>query len=153
MTVSNSLYAYEDCFGVLDAALADEKGLRMRFDTPSAAVYFRLRCHYARKLDREKNKEVYPKTDLRHGMSQYDKVTIRLREDGDTWLYFEKITSLPGEVESLSGAEVKITLEYVPPKALPPPPAAPDLAAEFDEIEPVDGQQVLAPTPTVRRPT
>lgn len=156
MTVSESLRSYEDCLAVLDAAIADPKGLRLSFEVLSTARHFRLRCHYARKLDRQRNARVYPKEDIRHGTSHYDQLVLRLRSAPPThWLYFEKITSLPGRVESLSGAEVNLYLPSAEPMkmiAAPElrPPEAVDLGEAFDKITPVDGE-VIAPTPKVRR--
>lgn len=152
MTVNSSLLAYEDCFAVMDATLADDLGLKMTMADERSAIHFRLRCHYARKLDREKNLRIYPKEDLRHGLSQYDKIVIKLRAvDGKAILLFERVVSIPGKIESLSGAEVNLTLpDYIPQKALPKPEESPlpvneDLGDAFDQIVPV--QEVLPPEP------
>lgn len=92
----------------------------MRFPDRESALHFRSRCHYARKLHREKNKEVYADpTHPQHGCSLYDELVLKERPDGDGWYIYlvrAKVGSI--EVEPLSGAP---KVEYQPPPKLPAP--------------------------------
>ena len=141
MTVSKSPLAYDDAYAALDAALADQQGVRVKMADEAAAINFRMRCHQARKIDRDRNAETYEKPDPRHGASDYDRLILRIRYVDDDWyLYFEKNTVIPGEVESLSGKEVIAALPAkLVPRALPPPtPQVMDLEDAFEQMPTVE---------------
>lgn len=162
MTLPTSELAYQDCYAILDAALADEQGVKVRLATKAQAYHLRQRAHYARSLDRRKNLEVYPEvTDPMHGISYYDKLTLRVIEDTDEgcwWVSVEQNGVIPGEVVSLStGNSVAMALPVVP--ALPPPPAdptPPDLGAAFDALPGVPEPEPRTPLaeilPPLQRP-
>lgn len=156
MTLSTSTLAYTDCFAAMDAALADAKGIAIRLGTRSAADMFRMRCHYARALDRKANAETYDKGHPRHGVSEYDRLILRIREGeaGEWWVRIEENLITPTAVVSLSSGEpVQLTLDL--PQALPPPPLAlappPDLGEAFDAVEPEPTPEPPAPAPRIRR--
>jgi hypothetical protein len=64
-----------------------------------------MRVHHARQLARNANKEVYAPGDAMHGVSEYDRLTLRIREgEGCFYVYLEHAPALEG-VESLSEVE------------------------------------------------
>ena len=107
MTLSTSITAYENCFEVLGKAMDAKRGIRMTFDTGAEANFFRMRCHQARKLDRERNAKIYtdPEHPM-HGRSAYDPLSLRIAYEGDTvYLYVERNTVIPGKIEDLDDLE------------------------------------------------
>lgn len=132
MSLPTSTLAYSQCYEVLDLALKDSLGIRMRVDRkPSpqenldAAMNFRMRCHQARKLDRDRNAEVYPDPEHPlHGRSAYDVLIIRdpkVTHDGDVYLVIERCDlAIDGSViESLSEAP---PVEFKPIERVAAPP-------------------------------
>lgn len=102
MAMNSSLLAYQDCVDLLDRALADPLGCRFPCLSWRAAIRLRTRIHYARKLTRDANMETYPPGHPMFGRSEYDKISVRLREEGPSFfLYLEHITA-PTVVENLS---------------------------------------------------
>jgi hypothetical protein len=88
----------------MEKAIEDPKGVRVWMKTYDSATFFRMRCHQARKIDRQDNLTIYEPGDKLHGASVYDALTFRIRSDvnDEFWVYAEK-TELPeGGVESLS---------------------------------------------------
>lgn len=142
MTVSKSPGAYQDCYSAMDAAIADPIGIRLRMADEASAIYFRMRCHMARKIDRDNNALTFEPGDPLYAISAYDTVVLRIREeDGVFWLYLEQNTVIPAGVAlSLSnGEEVEMSLpRALPPmRALPPPREAMNngnLGEAFDEL-------------------
>lgn len=105
MSQINSLRAYDDCVKVFEQALADPKGARVRCGTQEAAMNFRTRMHFYRKLDRNANAKTYPVDHPQHGTSIYDPYVVRNPipdEDGQWWLYVEPRASSNLVVEGLS---------------------------------------------------
>ncbi|MDE2107155.1 MAG: hypothetical protein KGL39_58660, partial [Patescibacteria group bacterium] len=94
MSLPTSTLAYSQCYDVLDKALEDPLGVRMRMPSLTVALHFRMRCHQARKLDREKNADIYPDADNPlHGRSAYDVLIIRdprMATDGTVYLVIER---------------------------------------------------------------
>lgn len=151
MTVSTSRLAFEDCYAVMQAALDDKAGVMMRMASENAATHFRLRCHQARKIDRQFNAETYEKGNPMHGCSAYDRLTIKIRQDETgIILVFEQTNLIPGDVISLTDGEaVPIDMPMLPPplKMLEAPREAPtdaELAADLAGMDVVDGE-VLPP--------
>lgn len=140
MTVPTSPAAYTSEYAVMTAALLDPVGVRLRMNDMDAAVYYRLRCHTARQIDRKRNAETFEKEDPRHFSSEFDRLVLRIRtEAGEVWLYFEKNEVVPGQVESLSGEEVQLALPLAPVlKALPAPTDDVALGEAFDEVKTVE---------------
>lgn len=120
MSLPTSHLAYTDCFEALDAALEDSHGVRIPVDDLDRATHLRMRLHMARKVDRERNVELYsdPSHPL-HGRSQYDRLVCRIKQDGNRlYLYIEQQPSLTSEMELLSevnGSPVE-TVKYDEPK-------------------------------------
>lgn len=117
MPISNSYRSYTDCYSVMDQALADTHGARVQVEDDNAAKFFRMRCHQARSIDRQRNAKTYQDPDHPlHGSSIYDELIVRIREDdeGTTWVYIEKCTVILGKIEGLAGVAEE-------PKALPAP--------------------------------
>src|SRR6266702_8822129 len=93
MPTSTSRLAYGDCYDLLDKAVEDAKGMRVRFSTFAGAQAFRMRMYAARSVDREDNKGIYPKDHPMHGRSPYDVLLMSVRrvsydspEDDSTWI-------------------------------------------------------------------
>lgn len=97
MSITNSRTAYEDCYELLDRALASENGTRVQLPDPNSANAFRARLHYARKLDRDDSKSRLPPDSPDYGKSDYDRLVVTL--DGE-WVYIRPL-SRPLVVEDL----------------------------------------------------
>lgn len=108
MTASNAIKAYDDCFNLLEQAQADELGVRVEMKSESEASAYRLRLHYARKLDRKRNAAIYADPEHpSHGASDHDNIVCRIKNvDGRVFLYLEK-TSSPPTAEPLSGVQIE----------------------------------------------
>src|SRR5262249_23027130 len=133
MAVSTSRLAFSDCFELMEKAIADEQGIRVKFATYDDAFNFRLRIHKARQIDRNDNLESYEDGHQLHGRSVYDTLTCKIRKfNGGAWLRIEKITARVFEIESLAEppSEAELPLE---PKL--PPAAAVYLKVEGREEE------------------
>jgi hypothetical protein len=104
MAMSNSLQSYPDCIDFFERVSDDPKGGRIPMGTYEKAFEFRHRCNYARKLHREFNKTVYEKGHKMHGSSEYDHMCLRIKEDdeGNYWVYAERLALAVGEIELLS---------------------------------------------------
>jgi len=119
MVASNSRLSYGDCFDLMDKAIADEKGIRIRFGTKEEAWHFRIRLHTARRIDRTDNMETYGIGHPLYGRSAYDPLTMRIRElHGEVWLRLEKVNAREFEIASLSEDDPEPSLDFVPS---PPP--------------------------------
>ena len=119
MVASNSRFSYSDCFQLMDSAMADEKGIRIKFATKEEAWHFRIRLHTARRIDRTDNMETYGIGHPMYGKSAYDPLTMRIREmaDGSIWLRLEKVDAREFEVQSLADDDPQPELF----KTAPPP--------------------------------
>lgn len=104
MSLPNSYTSYAAEIDAFDRALSDPKGVRVFKGTREAAIHFRSRLHYARKLDRARSREVYKPGDPGYDTSVFDTIVCRLRDDteGHWWVYLERNESVSGIVESLS---------------------------------------------------
>ena len=106
MTLPTTLLAYQDCQELLDRALADDHGIRMKVDNYDAATHERSRIHYCRKLVREENCTIYEPGDPMYAKSVYDCVVVRIKNiAGEFYLYLERNDKIRGKVESLSEIE------------------------------------------------
>lgn len=97
MSITNSRTAYEACYDVLDQALASASGTRVQLPSSNDAVNYRVRLHYARKLDRDDSKKRHPPDHPDHGKSDYDRLIVTI---DDTWVYIRPLTK-PLVVEDL----------------------------------------------------
>ena len=116
MVTSSSRLAFSDCFDLLEQAISDQKGIRIKFDSYDDAFNFRLRLHSARRIDRVENRLTYPEGHPMWGRSVYDSITCRIRKTGDqAWLRLERTDAREFEVESLSEPEEEPELSLVSP--------------------------------------
>ena len=107
MATSTSRLAYNDCFDVLDEALANKKGIRVEVPDWNTGNYYRLRLHSARAIDRKDNKETYPDDHKLYGRSIYDQLVVRLREEGKKWwMYIERFSTENLNIEPLGEENV-----------------------------------------------
>lgn len=137
MPLPTSYLAYSDCFAALDKALEDSRGGRIPLPDEDAAMHLRMRMNYARKLDREKNAELYDPDHPLHGRSEYDKLYARINShNGKVYLYLLRREAIP--VELLTEVEAEAEIEADPPT---PPPA--DKPAPKLTLRPISSQ-VLA---------
>ena len=121
MSVSTSRLAYTDCYKVLDQALTDEVGARVRMSDMDKANYLRMRLNQARSIDRKDNCQLYDEDHPLYGRSVYDVLIFRLRQiDDEAWVYVEHIGLDLGEIEPLSQLELEGPDEVL---AIEPPPA------------------------------
>lgn len=107
MSLPTSILSYGDCFKVMDAALEDAIGCRVKIEDYGAARFFRMRMNYARRLARAKNAEIYEEGHQMHGCSEYDSLVFRIRLDSTTadefyWVYAERQDIVLGEIQPLS---------------------------------------------------
>ena len=104
MVASSSRFAYIDCFDLMDKAIADQKGIKIKFSGKEEAMHFRIRLHTARRIDREENMEIYQPGHAMYGKSSYDPLTMRVKKDanGGVWLNLERTNTRQFQVESLS---------------------------------------------------
>jgi hypothetical protein len=120
MAVSTSRIAFSDCFDLLEKAINDEKGIRIKFASYDDAFNFRLRIHKARQIDRIDNRGTYDTGHPLYGRSVYDQISCKIRSfNGGAWLKLEKITAREFEIESLSDEPSEPELALAP--KLPPP--------------------------------
>lgn len=140
MSLPTSANSYLDCFDFLDKAMADAVGARRRMDDYSSANYFRMRCHQARKINREDNAATYPKEHHMHGRSAYDELMVTIvADDSVVWVYAKKTVIPEEDIEGLSGQAALAA--PTPQLQLPPPLPNDDLPDE----------SVVQETPTLRR--
>ena len=104
MTHPNSHLAYMAELDAFDRARDDPTGIRIFAGTRSKATTMRHRLHYARRILRNRNKEIYSPGDPLYGASVYDDITCTLREDtaGEWWVYLERSPFAIDKIESLS---------------------------------------------------
>ena len=76
MPPTNSTLAHADIQAVMDRALANGRGCRVRCKDLGEAYSMRQRFYTARKLDREHNKRIYLPEDPRHRQSVYDALIV-----------------------------------------------------------------------------
>ena len=113
MVTSTSRLAYSDCFDLMDKAIADPKGIKVKFAAGEDAWHFRIRLHTARKIDRLDNKDIYEQGHRMHGRSVYDQLTMRIRKaDDHAWLRLERIDARVFEIESLTEPETEPQLAF-----------------------------------------
>jgi hypothetical protein len=109
MVTSTSRLSYTDCFDLMDKAIADSKGIKIKFSEESEAWHFRIRLHTARKIDRLDNMVTYDETHALYGKSVYDGLTMRIvTKNGASWLRLERIDAREFEIESLSEPEPEL---------------------------------------------
>jgi hypothetical protein len=108
MSAPTSILAYDDCFDLMNQALEDPAGIRVKFGNDGDATHFRIRLNKARALMREQNKSVYGPDEPMHGKSTYDPLVFRVkRVDGDWYVYLQANAYSKLTVESLSEVEDK----------------------------------------------
>jgi hypothetical protein len=113
MVTSTSRLAYSDCFELMDKAIADPKGIKVKFATGEDAWHFRIRLHTARKIDRLDNKDTYEQGHQLYGRSVYDQLTMRIRKASEhAWLHLERIDAREFEIESLTEPESEPELAF-----------------------------------------
>lgn len=108
---------------MMDEALSDPQGARFRINRPSLAlaekeaIFLRMRMHQARALNRDLNRNVYDISHPMHGVSMYDKLTVRIKNiAGEIYVYLEQQALNVSPGEPLSQLEDS-ALEYIePPK-------------------------------------
>jgi hypothetical protein len=125
MGMSNSRLAFSDCYELMEKALEDQKGIRIKYATEQDAWLYRLRLHNARKIDRKDNQENYEAGHGMHGRSIYDQLIMRLRPvlngNGAYWLRIEKLTIDGLEIHSLSEESAEVEADFIRPPKIPMP--------------------------------
>lgn len=108
MSISESRLAYQDCQDLFEKAMDDPKGVRVFIGTKEMARFFVMRMHKCRQINRRDNKDIYPEGEPMHGASAWDKIKCSMKEDeeGQWWVYAEKVELDPSLVESLSEPDV-----------------------------------------------
>ena len=101
MATSTSRLSFSDCYDILDRALATPRGLRLSFPVEGDARHFRTRLHAARSLHRRDNAATYPEGDPKHGSSEYDPLTVKLRANGKGWVLLIEPVSATMQIEEI----------------------------------------------------
>ena len=116
MTMSNSLLAYQDCTDLLQKAVEDKVGVRVKVADQTSAIHLRNRLHYARRLHREENAKTYDEGEFMHGRSEYDGVVVRMKMIEEQWyIYLERLAIDESKIESLTGLQpIEDTAEPIP---------------------------------------
>lgn len=111
MGLPSSRQSYADCYDLFDRASSRQKGIRINVSDYGEAMRLRTRLHYARKLDRLSNKELYRETPdhYMYNASVYDKFIIRIKTDteGGFWVYIESVEATAMTVESLDDDDIQ----------------------------------------------
>jgi hypothetical protein len=103
MPTPTSLFAYDDCYEIMNQALEDEEGARVELKSHDEANNFRMRLNAARTVMRENNREVYPPGDQMHGRSVFDGLVFRIkRVEGKFYVYLMRHAYGQVTVEKLS---------------------------------------------------
>lgn len=104
MVTSTSRLAFSDCYELMERAITDAKGIKVKFARDEDAWHFRVRLHTARRIDRTDNMSLFPEGHMMHGKSPYDELVMRIRPNGDGgyWLRLERISIDNLEIESIS---------------------------------------------------
>ncbi len=102
MNTSVSLYAYEDCYELLDRALEASEGIRALCKDGGDANQLRLRLHRARILSRSQSMAMYPDPNHpEHGKSVYDDLIVSMRAEGRKWWIYISRRKVPLVIEEL----------------------------------------------------
>lgn len=105
MTISDSRFAYSDCFEAWEKALNDEVGVRIPVKDIDAAYHLRMRLHQARKIERRENKDTYPDAGHHmHGKSVYDTLIVQIKNDEGVWIHIVRGGINVDEIQPLSEA-------------------------------------------------
>ena len=126
MALSSSHLSYSDCYSLMDEALRQPRGVRVSQPTHDAAIFFRMRLHQARSIDRKRSLDIYEPGDYLRNTSQYDALVVRLRPDPETngfWVYLERSDVVVGKVEALPVDETIPALTETHMDRLPSPDA------------------------------
>lgn len=107
MTLPSNRMSYTDIYEKFQLALEDPRGIRIPFDTKGEAIFYQMRMHQARKVDRAENAKMFPAGHQMHNQCAYDTLQVRIREadDGTFFIYVEPKDKHVGEVEMLSDIE------------------------------------------------
>lgn len=100
MAYNTSITSYVDIRGAADKALSSEKGVRLTFPNPQAALTFKGRFHSFRWQDRKENKKIYPETDPMYGRSAYD--PLMAKTVSPTVVALIKLEGVEFEVEEIT---------------------------------------------------
>jgi hypothetical protein len=101
LSLSSSRHAYTDCYALLDAALADPRGIRAEVPSLANATRLRLRIHQARAIDRTENAKTYPEDHPLYNRSPYDGLVCRIEGGDRCWVYLDKVQVEIGAVEPI----------------------------------------------------
>lgn len=121
MSLSPSRGAYGDCYKIMDQAVSDPVGIRIRLRDEAAGVHLRMRMNQARAIDRSDNAKTYDPGHYMYNRSPYDALVFRApAEDdfGNWWLVVDKPEAVTYEIESLSDGSDLIEADYTETLAL-----------------------------------
>ena len=105
MALPNQIGAYPDCIDMFERALADQKGIRVRFDAYADANNFQMRMHQLRKLLRDESRRMYERDEPAYDKSEFDGLIVRTPRadtEGGWWVYIQPHGIVITDVESLS---------------------------------------------------
>ncbi len=103
MSLSPSRAAYEDCFELLERALAAKGGIRVSAERIGEAHQLLSRLNYARVMARQESREIYTPDHPKHGISPYDTLIVRMpREEDERWWIYIEPRRVVGEVQELA---------------------------------------------------
>lgn len=137
MTTPKSRLSYKMHFDILDRAMSDPKGIRIRMSDHGQAWRMRLEIHHARKIDRDDNETTYDEGHMLHGCSVYDQLlaTIEVDDHKQTWLYVHKRDANAFHIEELSTIDKTQTIDELPEERVTEVLMAQDFKTELPVLE------------------
>lgn len=102
MATSSSRLSYNDCYDILNLALANTKGIKVEIADYGIGNHLRVRLHTARTIDRKDNRSSYQPDHKLYGRSIYDPLVIQLKnEDDKWWMYIQRMDASALNIEPL----------------------------------------------------
>ncbi len=102
MPTPSSRSAYKVYYDVLDRALDSSAGIRIEVPSKGEAYQYRVRLHTARSLDRRLNRQSRRSDDPQYGMSDYDNLVVRVRDEAGKWWVYVEHSKVPSTIEELA---------------------------------------------------
>ena len=95
MSASTSRLSYADAEAIFDAAMADDKGIRIPFSDNGQAMHLKMRLHKFRQIDREDNARTFERGHPLYGRSNYDVIRVRVIVLDHIWyVYLEPLNDV-----------------------------------------------------------
>lgn len=90
MPLPNNLVAYRDVQAIMSRALQAERGVKIKCANHGAAIGLRQRMYKFRMMERKDSTQIYAQDDPHYGKSDYDVLSVTLKEEGYWYVVLEK---------------------------------------------------------------